>query len=146
MEAESFDGYELISEQTQSVVVTDDNAANTLTFEYAANSAPEFTEKITQPAAPAEFKVTNYQGSTGDVVYDENGEISAIYSTGIPDQNILVKTFAYQEVTDDVDVEVRLDHFDRTATDQDYFSVIIASSPDLDAGSYVELRHFYQQQ
>ncbi len=142
MEAESFDGYELISEPSQSVVVTDDNAANTLTFEYAANSAPEFTEKITDPAAPAEFKVTNYQGAAGDVVYDENGEISAIYSTGIPDQNILVKTFAYQEVTDDVDVEVRLDHFDRTATDQDYFSVIIASSPDLDAGSYVELRHF----
>lgn len=139
--AKSFDGYKRIDAESKNVITTTDNAQNTVEFKYEKNAAPSFNESVRE-THDTDFKVTNYMGVTGGITTDDNGDISSIYSTGIEEQNILPKTFAYKEATDNFEMGVRLDHFDRTASDQDYFSIVISDNVDLNAGNYIELRHF----
>lgn len=141
IDAETFDGYKLTDEGTKQVTVSDDRTANTLTFQYETNRPPAFEEPIRQ-AEPDVWRRTDYHGVTGAFVTDSGGGLASVTSKGFEGDNILGKTFVYREATGDVTLDARLDHFERTATDQEYASLILSDSLDLEKANYVELRHF----
>lgn len=137
VEAEEIDGYKLISPGSVTLHVSSDNAENVITFNYEANAAPEFrSEGVKGQEQP--FEVLNLGQAEGRVEWDEQQPV-AITSTGT---DHFSPTFAYQEVTGDFSAHVRLDHFATTATDKEYFSLLITDSMDLKTANYVQLRHF----
>lgn len=114
---------------------------NTIVYEYAPNSQPEFNETVRE-TEPEQWQVYNYGTASGDVVFDENGEPSAISSSCDEGKGNLDKTFVYKEICGDFKMHVTLDGFDRTSTDKEYFSLLASDSLDFETANFFELRHF----
>ncbi|OMD66581.1 hypothetical protein BSK62_11415 [Paenibacillus odorifer] len=138
VEASRVDGYKLLDNPSATIIVSSDNNQNVINFRYAENASPVFhTEGITGAEQP--FALMNLGTAKGTVDWDENGSPIAITSTG---SDNFSPTFAYQTVTGDFEVNVRLEKFKSTATDKDYFSLLLTDSADLKKANYVQLRHF----
>ncbi|MGI6180365.1 stalk domain-containing protein [Butyricicoccus intestinisimiae] len=139
--AKDFEGYKLTDEKEKVVTVSSDNSKNTVEFSYSDNAAPVFNlQGINGEEKP--WEVINVEQATGKVEFDKEGNPISIASTGVESDKVFSTTFAYKEVTGDVEIKARLDHFTRTASDSDYFSIILTDSLDLKTANYVQLRHF----
>jgi hypothetical protein len=136
--AKDVDGYKRINESAVTLTVSPDNSRNIVTFQYADNSAPVF-HRNGVPGTEADYALANLGNSAGDAVWDEDGSPAALTNSST---GHFSPTFAYKEVTGDVELTVRLEKFQSTATDKDYFSLLLTDSKDLRNGSYVQLRHF----
>lgn len=137
---EFFDGYKTLEDGEKSVQALSDGE-NTIVYEYAPNSQPEFNETVRE-TEPEQWQVYNYGTASGDVVFDENGEPSAISSSCDEGKGNLDKTFVYKEICGDFKMHVTLDGFDRTSTDKEYFSLLASDSLDFETANFFELRHF----
>ncbi len=137
---EFFDGYRAENE-TSSTVTASADGDNTHVYDYIADEKPQFSEKIRE-TEPAEWQLYNYRSAKGDMKTDENGNPVSINSICDEGQGNLDKTFAYKEVTGNYKVHVRLNSFDRTSTDKEYFSIFATDSLDFETGNFYELRHF----
>lgn len=139
-EPKFFDGYRATDEAPQSVTAAAD-CKNVCIYEYTADEKPEFSEKI-RKTEPETWQTYSYGTASGDVEFDDNGDIKSITSSCEEGRGNLDKTFAYKELTDDFRLHVRLNKFDRTSTDKEYFSVFATDSLDFETGNFFELRHF----
>lgn len=137
---EFFDGYKTLEDGEKSVQALSDGE-NTIVYEYTPNSQPEFNEAVRE-TEPEQWQVYNYGTASGDVVFDENGEPSAISSSCDEGKGNLDKTFVYKEICGDFKMHVTLDSFDRTSTDKEYFSLLASDSLDFETANFFELRHF----
>lgn len=134
-----FDGFKTENENAASITASADGGS--YVYEYTADAKPEFNEKI-RKTAEADWQVYNYRSAKGDAKLDANGNPTDITSQCTEGKGNLDKTFIYKEVTGDYKVHVRLNSFDKTASDKDYFSLFAADSLDFETGNFYELRHF----
>lgn len=136
--ADAIEGYKLLDSPAVTLTVSEEPGENVVTFRYEENGAPVFRtnglEGVEQP-----FQAIDLGSASGEVEWDEAGKPIAITSTG---SDHFSPTFAYQEVTGDVELEVQLEQFMTTATDKEYFSLLLTDSLDLKNANYVQLRHF----
>ncbi len=139
--AKTIDGYKLVSSQEQPITVGSNDKDNIAVFQYEKNEAPRFTSGPRQ-VEEAPWQVMNYGSAQGDITTDENGNITSISSQGTTGKGNLEKTIAYKELTGDFEIHVRLDHFDRTATDSDYFGIFFTDHLKLEQANFAEERHF----
>ena len=72
----------------------------------------------------------------------EDGEPTDIRSKCEEGRGNLDKTFVYKEVAGDFRLHVRLNGFDRTSTDKEYFSLLATDKLDFEVANFFELRHF----
>ncbi len=135
-----FDGYRAIDEVAKTITATMDGE-NVCIYEYVSDQKPEFIEKVRE-TEPAEWQVYNYGTARGEVVFNDNGEVISITSSCEEGKGNLDKTFAYKELAGDFKVHVKLNKFDRTATDKEYFSLLATDSLDFETANFFELRHF----
>ncbi|WP_143319549.1 hypothetical protein [Clostridium sp. HBUAS56010] len=139
--AKAIDGYKLVSEKTQKITISSNERNNLAVFQYEKNEAPKFTAKP-RDIVEADWQVLSFGNAKGEITTDESGMINSISSRGITGKGNLEKTFAYKEVTGDFEIHARLDYFDRTATDSDYFGIFVTDSLELEQANFAEERHF----
>lgn len=133
-----FDGYS-VTEDTERTVTAD--GTSSIIFEYEPNSSPSFNETIRE-TEPEDWKTYNYGTAYGEVTLNEDGASGDISSNCEEGRGNLDKTFVYKEVAGDFKAHVRLNGFDRTSTDKEYFSLLATDRLDFEVGNFFELRHF----
>lgn len=132
-----FDGYR-VTENAEKTVTAD--GESDIVFEYEPNSSPSFNETVRE-TEPAEWQILSYGTAEGDVTLSD-GEPADIWSKCEEGRGNLDKTFVYKEVAGDFRLHVRLNGFDRTSTDKEYFSLLASDRLDLETANFFELRHF----
>lgn len=137
----SIEGYKPVDDSSITITVTEDEDSNVVEFEYASDSAPVFTTNGLT-GEEVSWKTINIGSATGNIEFDSDNNPTSITSTGISSDLLFSCTYNYKEVTGDLNLAVTLDHFTRTASDHDYFSMIITDSLELENANYVQLRHF----
>lgn len=138
VDAPQLDGYKLMDKTSVALTVSQEPSDNIVTFHYDKNSPPTFRENGVKGTEP-DYQTRNLGQAEGHVELDDSGVPVAITSAG---DNHFAPTFAYQEVTGDVQIEGRLETFETTKTDKEYFSLLLTDSIDLTKANYVQLRHF----
>ena len=138
-EAPEIDGYSLVDASETQQTIENAQEDTTVVFSYTANAAPQFTAEY-RDVEDAGWQLMNYGDAEGSFT-EENGEIS-ITSVCPEGEGNLMKTFIYKEVAGDFEIHARLNGFDRTAYDSDYFGIMATDSLDLMNANFFEERHF----
>ena len=139
--AKIIDGYKLIGSDRQELTIGPNEKDNLAVFHYEKNEAPKFNAEP-RKVEEAKWQVLSYGNAEGEITTDEAHNITSISSQGITGKGNLEKTFAYKELTGDFEIHARLDHFDRTAADSDYFGIFVTDSLKLEEANFAEERHF----